>query len=425
MMGKFEDPLKFLKDIGTIAAKQRLEDLLLTIFDYFSKFGKIAKEKRIDSLFTSIVNYSGVVAIESAEEGEKIEIATNAALKSLEDVGILAAELELWGSVQQVSQHMRNVAEKSAEQKLDGLTKEAVKSMGEVGIAAAKRNLVYAVKEIVEFDLRYVGKISAEQGLISAARQVAESIGDIGKLVAERKNDYLTGEAVESLGKVGKILIEQDDSEYGVRVVIKSIGEVGVAAFEWRLFSWNNASKNDIGVLLRFLRYDLDILWAENAKIQRSAVDGTISISDGENSAEITIDENEEKVTLKSSDGRTYDLIVKKENGELNIYQESKLKRTTYKTIRFLGEIGEAAAKKDGYGFISSAADAAYFLGEIGERAAKKEDLSKAAKEASDYLGKIRGIVNDDPKKHNISRDAEESLEKINKLLTGNGKACR
>jgi hypothetical protein len=45
-----------------------------------------------------------------------------------------------------------------------------------------------------------------------------------------------------------------------------------------------------------------------------------ICIVKDENSAEIMLDEKKEKATLKISDGRTYDLEVKKENNKLNIY---------------------------------------------------------------------------------------------------------
>ena len=91
------------------------------------------------------------------------------------------------------------------------------------------------------------------------------------------------------------------------------------------LFSWNNHPGNDSEKLLRFLRDDLDIGWAENVKIHKSDDGKTICIHKDENSAEIMIDEKNEKATLSISDGRIHDLKVKKENEKLNIYKYEKL----------------------------------------------------------------------------------------------------
>jgi predicted ATP-binding protein involved in virulence len=86
------------------------------------------------------------------------------------------------------------------------------------------------------------------------------------------------------------------------------------------LFCWDNAPRGDINRLLRFLVDDLDIDWAENVKIHKSDDGKTIRIFKDGNSAEIKIDEENEKATLKISDGRSHGLKVKKENGKLNIY---------------------------------------------------------------------------------------------------------
>jgi hypothetical protein len=60
--------------------------------------------------------------------------------------------------------------------------------------------------------------------------------------------------------------------------------------------------------------------WLENAKIVKSDDGKTLRIFKDEKSAEIKLDEVNEKAILKISDGRTRVLNVKKENGELNIY---------------------------------------------------------------------------------------------------------
>jgi hypothetical protein len=91
------------------------------------------------------------------------------------------------------------------------------------------------------------------------------------------------------------------------------------------LFSWDNVPGTDSERLLRFLRDDLDIGWAENAEILKSDDDKTIYISESPHngkSAKIVIEEEEGKATLTTSNGITHDLKVKKENSKLNIYSE-------------------------------------------------------------------------------------------------------
>lgn len=88
------------------------------------------------------------------------------------------------------------------------------------------------------------------------------------------------------------------------------------------LFRWGNVPGNDSERLRRFLIYDLDIDWAENAEITKSGGGKTIRIFKDKNSAEIMIDEKKDKATLKISDGKTYYLKVKEENGKLNIYED-------------------------------------------------------------------------------------------------------
>ncbi|MFZ3170318.1 MAG: hypothetical protein WA130_22115 [Candidatus Methanoperedens sp.] len=87
------------------------------------------------------------------------------------------------------------------------------------------------------------------------------------------------------------------------------------------IFSWNNIEENDIdrSSLIMFLKDDLNIKWVENAEITKK--DDKIIISDDDKSAEIALDK---KATLKFGD-RTYNLEVKEENGNLNIYKETEL----------------------------------------------------------------------------------------------------
>jgi len=115
-------------------------------------------------------------------------------------------------------------------------------------------------------------------------------------------------------------------------LLIKSVFEKRLATFlqaferpklrEMYLFSWDNVPGNDSERLLIFLLDDLDIDWAGNAEIRKSDDGKIIYIFKDENSAEIMIDEENKKATLKIGDGKIIDLKVKKENGKLNIYRE-------------------------------------------------------------------------------------------------------
>ena len=95
---------------------------------------------------------------------------------------------------------------------------------------------------------------------------------------------------------------------------------------EWTgkyLYNRDSVPEGNNEKLIGFLKDDFDIGWAKDAEIRKSDDGMTILISkDNENSAEILIDEKKENAILKISDGRTYDLKVKTENGKLNIYKE-------------------------------------------------------------------------------------------------------
>ena len=95
------------------------------------------------------------------------------------------------------------------------------------------------------------------------------------------------------------------------------------------LFSWGDVHNDGTEELIRFpellkfLMDDLDIDWAESAEIYKTNDRKTICITKKKNSAEIKIDEEKEKATLKISDGISRGLKVKKENGKLNIYRKT------------------------------------------------------------------------------------------------------
>lgn len=89
------------------------------------------------------------------------------------------------------------------------------------------------------------------------------------------------------------------------------------------LFSWDSLPGGDREKLIKYLIDNFDIDWVENAEIRKSRDSKTISLSKNENIAEIRMDEKKGKAILKISDGRIHDLKVKKDNGKLNIYDNS------------------------------------------------------------------------------------------------------
>lgn len=95
--------------------------------------------------------------------------------------------------------------------------------------------------------------------------------------------------------------------------------------FKKFLFSWDISEnsfclpENDKKRLRSCLLEDLGLDWAENAEICKHDDEKTIRIAKNENAAEIKIDEQKEKATLKIR-GVPHDLNVKKKDGKLNIY---------------------------------------------------------------------------------------------------------
>ena len=91
------------------------------------------------------------------------------------------------------------------------------------------------------------------------------------------------------------------------------------------VFSMDNVPGTDSERFLEYLVNDLDLDWAEGAMIRKSEDNRTVHITRGKQTAEIVIDEDAEKATLTTSDGRTHDLKVKKKNGKLSIYEKDRL----------------------------------------------------------------------------------------------------
>ena len=92
------------------------------------------------------------------------------------------------------------------------------------------------------------------------------------------------------------------------------------------LFTWDDVPGSDGEKLLLYLSEEYGIGWAEGAEISKSDDDMIITIVNGENSATITLDEDDAtKAELKIVGGKSVNLEVKEVNGELHIHESTWL----------------------------------------------------------------------------------------------------
>ena len=92
------------------------------------------------------------------------------------------------------------------------------------------------------------------------------------------------------------------------------------------IFTWDDVPGSNSERLLNYLRAEYGIDWAEGAEIHKSGDGRTIEISNGENSARITLDEVDSgKAWLKIAGGKNDNLEVKEKNGEMRIHESTWL----------------------------------------------------------------------------------------------------
>ena len=152
--------------------------------------------------------------------------------------------------------------------------------------------------------------------LTLAIAVVFELVGLLKEWFKERRENHAKKEEKRIVSR--RLLSEIDRNQKLLKPLSDSVAKV----LDRYLFSWDNVPGNDSETLIAFFRDEFDIGWAENAEILKPS-EKNIHIYKDENSAEITIDEEKEKATLKIGDGITYNLRLKKKNGKLNIYVDS------------------------------------------------------------------------------------------------------
>lgn len=88
------------------------------------------------------------------------------------------------------------------------------------------------------------------------------------------------------------------------------------------LFSWKEIPGNDSEKLKYFLKSEYDVDWIKTAKIAKTVNCKTIMITDGTNVLSLNLYNENTELKIIIDNDKTYKLIVKDENGELNIYKE-------------------------------------------------------------------------------------------------------
>ena len=86
------------------------------------------------------------------------------------------------------------------------------------------------------------------------------------------------------------------------------------------LFSWNDIPGDDSDGFIEFLRQNFGIVWTKTSKFEKIDDGRTIAAHTENASLSLRLNDDKNKAVLRINDGRTYEFIVKIEDGKLNIY---------------------------------------------------------------------------------------------------------
>jgi hypothetical protein len=211
-------------------------------------------------------------------------------------------------------------------------------------------------------------------------------------------------------------------TRYGLKAITEKAIEVVRSDYLFScgyLFSWDDVSGNDSNKLLEYLIDKFGIDWAKLKDIRKSD-EKTITISEGGNSVEITLDgdkENATKATLKIiSDGIIYDLKVRMENGKLNIYHSDYEIMTSRHFCAHLERVGKLALSREDDESVIKVLES---LESFGESTAEKR-LKGAPFQAARSLGVVGKIIAENGLE-DATKQVARSLECIGKLTAENG----
>jgi tetratricopeptide (TPR) repeat protein len=262
----------------------------------------IDREKKLEESRAAILNtiYEGITGLEEEYDKrlEGLERSREAILNKLLN-GITGLEEEYDKRFKGLEVSIGELRKEKEERGVFGFTEESLKNIRDL-----TETIGSTQESGIEANSEFVSKLSKED-----SRAILAAITG-----AIPKNDAM--KILEFMKKSTK-----DDLEKILTLTKVAPHELSKITRDLYLFNWDNVPGSDNNGFLRFLRDHFNIDWVvENVEIRKSTDGKTISISKDENFAEIIIDEKKEKGILKISDGRTYDLKVKTENGKLNIY---------------------------------------------------------------------------------------------------------
>ncbi len=147
--------------------------------------------------------------------------------------------------------------------------------------------------------------------------------------------DYLTDEVMRKIGDdLGKRLVELGVAPTKLYIDMSNIFTYMENGGTY-LFNWNNIPGNDSKRLINHLLDNLKIDWVKNATINKNNDDKVITVTEGENSVELKLNEKENKVVLKISGGKTYEYILKERKGALKVYGGEMPKKGRGKEKRY------------------------------------------------------------------------------------------
>ncbi len=101
--------------------------------------------------------------------------------------------------------------------------------------------------------------------------------------------------------------------------VIRTIGQ------KQFLFCWGKIPGADDNVLKTYLEQNFDITWVKTATIEKIDQDDTIKVTAAGGTLLLKLNPQKTKVLLEIDDGRTHELVARKDKNVLNIYEQNMI----------------------------------------------------------------------------------------------------
>ncbi len=168
-----------------------------------------------------------------------------------------------------------------------------------------KKKELVSTRKIISFD-----EVSVGFGWGKRISNYITSYFD--ELTKKDKKDALN--EIIGLIKISNILNLNGVSEKNIEDILR--------LKEIYLFTWEDVPGNDNSKLLEFINDELGVVLEKDAIIEKSVSGYDINICDDKCLISLKLNKKKNKAALTISDSKTYDLIVRMENGKLNVYME-------------------------------------------------------------------------------------------------------